>query len=197
MSPWSCSCQGAEWNPKQLVLGERLKCITTAVLISFEQNRLPLAFPLLTCSWVLDLCPISHPLLLISFSSSPHPFTSIRSAPPSLQQPAPFCKQPRCSYVANLGGDHRAGPAGPPRAVMNRDPSLAFVSVPGSQTRPALKATCVLLPNDALPTPPQESSSFAAASSFSFSLRFYSFFLTRFSSFPECGLRQPLAPGEA
>lgn len=62
VSPWPCSCQGAERNPKQLVLGERLKCITTAALISFELNRLPLAFPLLTCSWILDLerLPSSH-----------------------------------------------------------------------------------------------------------------------------------------
>lgn len=62
VSAWPCPCQGAEWNPKQLVLGERLKRITTAVLISFEQNRLPLAFSLLACSWVSDLerVPSSH-----------------------------------------------------------------------------------------------------------------------------------------
>lgn len=141
--------------------------------------------------------PISHPLLLISFGSSPHPFTSIRPTPPSRQQPAPFRRQFRYSYAVNLGGGHRAGPAGPPRAVTDRDHSLVLVSVPGSQTRPALKAVCALLHNAALPTPPQESSSLAAASSSSSSLRFYAFLLTRFPSFPKCGLRQPLVPGEA
>ncbi|XP_019491794.1 PREDICTED: protein enabled homolog [Hipposideros armiger] len=98
---------------------------------------------------------------------------------------------PRSPYLVNFGGDPRTGSAGPPWAGADRDPSLVFTSVPGSQTRSPTEGRFCAPPLRRPPRHLEESSSSAAASSSTHSFSFV------FSSFGKCGLPQHLAPGDA
>lgn len=176
--------------------GREAKCITPAALfrLSGTSSLWLFHFRLVPVFLILrdHLPSISHLLLLISSSSSPHTFTSIRSTHPLFSSPLLFPGSlPRSPYLATFGGDPRTGSAGPPWAGADRDPSLVFTSVPGSQTRSPTEGRFRAPPLRRPPRHLEESSSSAAASSSTHSFSFV------FSSFGKCGLPQHLAPGDA
>nr|XP_025129894.1 uncharacterized protein LOC112581596 [Bubalus bubalis] len=169
---------------------------TTFNLISFEQSQLPLAFPLSTSPGflILSVCthPVQHPLSLDSSGSSPEPFTSRQSAPPSLHQPPH-------SYEVNLEPPETL--ALTPVALWGRrDQRPRLVSgglgqpdeKSGRRHLTSLPPCLSLLPCRIPPSTPAESSSSAAASSSS-SVSTHLFFLVRCLGLPEArplGTRQ-------
>ena len=137
---------------------------------------------------ILRVCthPVQHPLSLDSSGSSPEPFTSRQSAPPSLHQPPH-------SYEVNLG---------PPetleltpvalRGRLDRGPRLVSGGLGQPDEKSGRRHLASLPPCLIPPSIPAESSSSAAASSTS-SVSTHLFFLVGFLGLPEArplGTRQ-------
>lgn len=142
----------------------------TSTLWLFQFPHVP-GFPI----WRDHTHPNKPPLPLHSSSSSPNPFTSIRSTPSSLWQP-PY------THLVNFGPRPWHWPCWLLLVIEagGQSPRLVSTGAPGSQTRSSLQKTagvpfsCHLLPLLLLPPPPLP-----------FPSAFTHFFLIRFPLFGE------------